>query len=291
VTHDEALAELAELRRRAQAAVAAGDVAAGEQVALAAIWMHVEPETPTTRALGRAFGTLATELAPLVRPEATVGGLNRAGHAFQHAPDAQFADIIVTLNNLAGAHGRAGEGARQVEMLTQIIRLAATYTGDIDSTCTAVFMQLSKMFCDTNQQPLAAVLQAQILRYLLAADLADDTRAAALRVHAETLRAAGSLDLLRVDLERVSAAFASRDDAPLTQGVCSFERSHFLAAQGDWPGAAQLIDDALAAAGLPAREQTELLSLAARAWFKAGDWARAAEHSRRALRRRVGVDD
>jgi hypothetical protein len=88
VTHDEALAELAELRRRALDAVAAGDLAAGEQVALAAIWMKVEPETPTTRALGLAFGALATDLAPLVRPEATIGGLNRAGHAFQHAPDA-----------------------------------------------------------------------------------------------------------------------------------------------------------------------------------------------------------
>jgi hypothetical protein len=291
MTHDEALAELAELRRKAQAAIAAGDVAAGEQVALAAIWMQVGPETPTTRALGLAFGALATELAPLVRPAATIGGLNRAGHAFQHAPDAQFKDIIVTLNNLAGAHGRAGEGAKQVEMLTQIIRLAATYTGEPDDSCTAVFMQLSKMFCDTKQHPLAMVLQAQILRYLLVADLADDSRAAALRVHAEVLRDGGALDLLRADLDRVNATFAARDDAPLTRGLCDFERSHFLAAQGDWPGAARLIDDALAAPGLPAREQTELLSLAARAWFKAGDWARAAERSKRALRRRVGVAD
>jgi hypothetical protein len=291
VTHDEALAELAELRRRAQAAVAAGDVAAGEVVALAAIWMKVEPETPTTRALGLAFGALATDLAPLVRPEATIGGLNRAGHAFQHAPDAQFADILVTLSNLAGAHGRVGEGAKQVEMVTQIIRLAATYTGEVDGTCIAVFMQWSKSLRETQQPQPALPLQAQILRYLLVADLADDTRAAALRVHAETLREAGALDLLRADLDRVDAVFAARDDAPLTRGLCGFERSHFLAAEGDWPGAAQLIDDALAAAGLPAREQTELLSLAARAWFKARDWARAAERSQRALRRRVGVGD
>jgi tetratricopeptide (TPR) repeat protein len=289
MTHDEALAALAELRTRAQAAVAAGDVAAGEEVALAAIWMQVEPEIPTTRALGLAFGALATELSGLVRAEVTIGGLNRAGHAFQHAPDSQFVDIVVTLNNLAGAHGRAGEGDKQAEMLTQIVRLAAAYTGEVDGTCTAIFIQLSKSLRERQQYAPALPLQAQILRYLLVADLADETRAAALRVHTEALREAGALDTLRADLDRVDAAFAARDDAALTRGLCGFERSHFLAAQGDWPGAAQLIDNALAAAGLPAREQTELLSLAARAWFKAGDWERAAQRSQYALRRRVGV--
>jgi hypothetical protein len=291
VNHDEALAALADLRRKAHAAIAAGDVAAGEQVALTAIWMPVEPEAPTTRALGLAFGALATELAPLVRPEASIGGFNRAAHAFQHAPDAQFVDIIVTLNNLAGAHGRAGEGAKQAEMLTQVVRLAAAYTGEVDATCTGVFIQLSKSLRERQQYQPALPLQAQILRYLLVAELPDDTRATALRMHAEALREAGALDQLRADLDRVESIFAARDDASLTRGLCGLERSHFLAAQGDWPDAAQLIDDALAAAGLPAREQTELLSLAARAWFKAGDWARAAERSKRALRRRVGVGD
>lgn len=291
MNHDEALAALAELRAKAQAAVAAGDVAAGEELALAAIWMKLEPETPTTRALGLAFGAIATELAPLVRPEATIGGLNRTAHAFQHAPDAEFVDFIVTLNNLAGAHGRAGEGAKQAEMLTQIVRLAAAYSGEVDATCTGIFIQLSKSLREAGQYQPALPLQAQILRYLLVAELGDDTRAAALRSHAEALREAGALDQLRIDLDQVEAAFAARDDAPLTRGLCSFERSHFLAEQGDWPGAGQLIDNALAAPGLPAREQTELLSLAARAWFKAGDWTRAAERSRRALRRRVGLGD
>lgn len=285
----EALAALAGLLQQAKAAVAAGDVAAGEQALLAAIWMKVEPETPTSRALGIAFAALAAELAALVRPEALVGGLNRAGHAFQHAPDAKYADFIITLSNLALAHERAQDSAKMAEMITQIVQLAAAPLAEPDATCIAIFMRWAAWCRSSRQYPPMLVLEERCLRYLLAEpQLPDDTRAAGLRNHAEMLREAGRLDTLRTDLDRAEAALATHADAALSRGLCQFERSHLLAADGDWRGAAELIDSALAAPGLPAREQTELLSLAARAWFKAADFHRASERSRRALRQRVG---
>ena len=286
----EALAALAGLQQQAQAAVAAGDVAAGEQALLAAIWMKVEPETPTTRALGLAFFAVAAELATLVRPEAVIGGLERAGHAFQHAPDAKYADFIVTLNQMALAHERAQDGAKMAETITQIVRLAAAPLAEPDVTCIAIFMRFAEWCRKTRQYPPMLVLEEHCLRYLLVEPtLADDTRAAGLRNHAEMLREAGRLDTLRADLDRAEAALGARADTPLSRGLCQFERSHLLAADGDWRGAAALIDSALAAPGLPAREQTDLLSLAARAWFKAGDFKRSAERSQRALRRRISL--
>lgn len=286
----EALAALAELLQQAKAAVAAGDVAAGEKALLAAIWLKVEPETLTTRALGIAFAALAAELAALVRPEALVGGLTRTAHAFQHAPDAKYADFIITLSNLALAHERAQDSAKMDEMIRQIVRLAADPLAEPDATCIAIFMRFAERCRKTQQYPPMLVLEEQCLRYLIAEPaLADDTRAAGLRNHAEMLREAGRLDTLRADLDRAEAALGARADAPLSRGLCQFERSHLLAADGDWRGAAALIDSALAAPGLPAHEQTDLLSLAARAWFKAGDFKRSAERSQRALRRRIGL--
>lgn len=288
----EALAALAELQQRAQTAVAAGDVAAGEEVSLAAIWMKVEPETPSTRALGLAFGTLAAVLDPLVRPEATRGTLNRAAHAFQHAPDSQGADFVVTLNNLAAVLGRLGDNAEQATCITQIVRIAAAWSGEADASAAAIFMRFALDLRRTKQYAPMLPLLAQALRFMLTAPGFDDAgRATWLREHAQALREAGELDLLRADLDRATATLGERADTALSLGLCDFERSHFLAAQGNWPDAAAAIDRALAAPGLPAREQTELFSLAARAWFKAGDFERSSERSQRALRRRIGLAD
>lgn len=290
MTAAEALEALAALQRRAEAALAAGDAAAGEEVLLGAIWMKVEPETPTSRALGQAFGRLATTLAELVRPEAAVGGLNRAAHAFQHAPDARFVDFVVTLNNLARAHERAGDSAQVGATITQIVRLASAWTGEVEGSAALVFMHFTDWCRRSRQFAPMLVLQAQVLRYMLTnPQVADDVRAPWLRRHAELLREADASDTLRADLDRAEAALRARSDAPLSLGVCRFERSQQLAADGDWAGAAALIDQALASPGLPAAEQTALLTLAARAWFKAGDFGHAAERSRRALRRRVGL--
>ena len=290
MNHAEALATLADLQEQAKAAVAAGDVAAGEQVLLTAIWMKLEPETPSSRALGRAFSALPVELATLVRPEAVIGGLNRAGHAFQHAPDAQFGDFIAVLYHMVLAHERARDSAKLGEAITQIVQLAGTYVGEVDGQSALVLMHFAD-WCRTTWQYLPMqTLQAQVLRYMLADEhLSDDTRAAWLSRHADAMREAGQADTLRADLDRAEAIFAARDDAPLSLGLCQFERSRRLAAEGDWRGSALLVDSALAAAGLPSHEQTTLLSLAARAWFKAGDFERSAERSKRALRRRVGL--
>jgi hypothetical protein len=292
MTHDEALGALAQLLTRAQAAVQARDVAAGEQVGLEAIWLEATPVVPTTRALAVAFSHVAHALAELVRPQAMVGLFQRAAHAFQHAPDTTFSDFIVVLNNLAAVQLQADD-ADAGATLTALLGLAGRWAGEVDANAARVLMQQADNARKTRQHAAMLVFQEQALRYILWAPLPDDSRAAWLRDQLEAMREAGRADLVPATLDRIEAASAARDDGgPLALGMCRVERAALREAEGDFSGAASLMDVAIDAAhGLPPRELTRLLTMASRLWFHAGEYERSAARAKRALRRRVGLGD
>ncbi len=290
MTLDEALATLGVLLEQAQKAVAAGDTAAGEAVALQAIRMPYDPSTPATHALFVGYSKLGSLMNGLVRPQATGGLFSRAAQACQQAPDATIDDHVAALHNLAAVQLQAKDPDAS-DTLTALARLAASSSAPINDATVVAFLQHGRLSRANQQYAAMMAFDEQVLRHLLAHAWSDDSQAGWFNSHLAGLREAGRVDRVLPDIERVEAAFAGRNDRPLTLRACMLNRASLLNAQEDYAGAAVLVDHAAEATGQPAEERLSMLTTSARLWFNAGDFERSADRARQAVRLRVGLAD
>ena len=288
------------LREQVRAALAQGDAGALQAAVEQVLAIEVDAATPAAalRALGLGFGALAAELLGEEGKEgAPIGAqsiehlFNRALRTLEGAPDRQLSDFTVTLNNLATLYDRHGASELRDRVLSQIVQIAEHVEGVIDGPTATVFVGLAQLYRKARQVAPLLTLERQVLRYMLhSRDVSDDTRAIWLGRHGEVLREAQQHDQLEPVFTAALQALQARGDAPHSLAACSVQLARVHESRQDWAAAAGLYDRAAAAEGLPPDDLTAVLSLAGRAWFKAGDFEAASARCERAVRRRVGLE-
>lgn len=282
------LDQLAALQAQAEPVAAAKDAPAAQALLQRVLAIELGDAGTVTRALGQAVHRLAATLSPLVAPAMTEALLQRAGWAFQQAPDSLFDDLVITLHDLAMVYQQLGDLDQRGTMLTTILHLAQGHDGTMGVGCMEILTNLSKAYRDAGVTVPMLVLEGCLRRFVLREPgIGDDTRAHWLGQHLDRLRTAGPEARIEQVLTQTLAALEARGDAPLTVARCCSELAHEASLRQDWEVAARLLDRCRETPGLPPAEMTLVLSLAARAWFKAGDFDAASQRSLAAVRRRA----
>lgn len=282
------LDQLAALQVQAEAVAAAQDSSAAQALLQRVLAIDLGDAGTVTRALGQALHRMAATLSALVPPASTETLLQHAGWVFQRAPDSVFDDLIITLHNLALVYQQLGDAEQRRAMLTTILQLAQGHDGTMGADCMEILQNLSKIYQDAGLAAPMLVLEGCLRRFVLREPgVGDHTRAHWLGEHLDRLRAAGPEARIDQVLTQTLEILEARGDAPLTVARCCSELAHEAGLRQDWEAAARLLDRCRATPGLPPAEITLVLSLAARAWFKAGGFDAASQRSLAAVRRRA----
>jgi tetratricopeptide (TPR) repeat protein len=284
------LERLAALRDRAQHARTEGDGQGLSSILREVLAIDADAASER-RSLGRALTSLASEMVEGGEPADVEALFNKALKMFEGAPDVRLGDLLVAWNNLAALYSKHGAGDRCNQVNAMMGGIAAQYEGPVDSDAGMVFMQLGEMFHEHENFPAMLVMFRQVQRFMLGdAAVPDETRALWFQRYARALAQAGAVDSIESEIDRARTVVESWPTAPASGAACYTILASCCEKRGDWMGAAERLEQVMSSPALPAGELTETLSLAGRAWFKAGRFEDASRCYTRAVRRRAGLE-
>jgi hypothetical protein len=256
--------------------------------ALLAEALELATAAEPTRALGHACIAVATALPPDTPAAAVLPLVSQAARAFDADGDSTPSELVIAWHNVAMAANVVADGPVRAHAMTRMVHTAAERPGPLTVQALGLLAGLAEL-CERSRQlsPMRVLERRMRSGFLGTPGLSDAFLSDWLARHVGRLLRAGPPEPEdEMALAQAVHDLSQRADAAMSLAAACVGLGAFQQAGRRWAEAAASFDRARAG-GLGPEAVTEVLSMAGRAWFHAGDFDKASSRCLEALRRRA----